>query len=49
MFILLKAKEDLEDNMEAAKRAQNILKTEMDNLSEKLVRKIALLRFEVID
>ncbi|CAB4042766.1 Hypothetical predicted protein, partial [Paramuricea clavata] len=33
---LAKAKEDLEDNKEAGKRAQNILKTEMDNLSEKL-------------
>ena len=49
MFILLKAKEDLEDNMEATKRAQNILKTEMDSLSEKLVRKITLLHFEMID
>ena len=40
MLILFQAKEDLEDNKEAGKRAQNILKTEMDSLSEKLVRYI---------
>lgn len=41
-YFILEANEDLEDNKEASKRAQNILKNEMDSLSEKLVRKFFL-------